>query len=78
MKQDFMVSTANAKLRDATEQLREVLMHKLRSEARIEAMEKRFAAVKQNRQKHQEGERVGLVVVDCGLSTFRWTYSTHQ
>lgn len=55
-----MVSTANAKLRDATEQLREVMMHKLRSEARIEAMDKRLAAVKKKRQKHQEGESVGL------------------
>ena len=50
-----MVATANAKLRDATEQLREVLMHRLRSEARIENMEKRLKLVTENRQKHAEG-----------------------
>lgn len=51
-----MVAKANSKLRDATEQLREVLMHKLRSDARIEQMEKQLAVVKENRQKHQEGD----------------------
>lgn len=50
-----MVATANAKLRDATEQLRDVLLHRLRSEARIEDMENRLAVVKENRQKHSEG-----------------------
>lgn len=50
-----MVAKANGKLRDATEQLREVLMHRLRSEVRIEAMEKRLARVKENREKHKEG-----------------------
>eukprot|EP00752_Nemacystus_decipiens_P010357 g9227.t1 len=52
--QDFMVATANAKLRDATEQLRDVLLHRLRSEARIAEMEKRLAVVKENRQKYAE------------------------
>lgn len=51
-----MVAKANGKLRDATEQLREVLIHRLRSEARIAAMEKRLAIVKENRQKHEEGQ----------------------
>lgn len=49
------MATANAKLRDATEQLRDVVMHRLRSEARIADMEKRLAAVKANRKKHAEG-----------------------
>ncbi|CAM9187342.1 unnamed protein product, partial [Hapterophycus canaliculatus] len=52
--QDFMVATANAKLRDATEQLRDVILHRLRSEARIEEMEKRLAVVKNDRHKHAE------------------------
>lgn len=51
-----MVATANAKLRDATEQLGDVLLHRLRSEARIEDMEKRLAVVKENRKRHAEGE----------------------
>lgn len=50
-----MVATANAKLRDATEQLREVLLHRLRSEARITDMKKSLAVVKANRQKHTTG-----------------------
>lgn len=54
-----MVATANAKLRDATEQLRDVLLHRLRSEARIAEMEKRLAVVTANRQKHAEGRRRG-------------------
>ncbi len=49
------MATANAKLRDATVQLRDVLLHRLRSEARIEDMEKRLAIVKENRHKHAEG-----------------------
>lgn len=49
------MATANAKLRDATDQLRDVLLHRLRSEARIEAMEKRLAVVKDNRHKYAEG-----------------------
>ena len=53
--QDFLVATANAKLRDATEQLREMLMHRLRSEARIEEMEKRLKLVTENRQRRAEG-----------------------
>lgn len=53
------MATANAKLRDATEQLRDVLLHRLRSEARIAEMEKRLAVVKENRQKHAEGRRDG-------------------
>lgn len=69
-----MVSTANAKLRDATEQLGEVLMHKLRSEARIEAMDKRLAVVKQHRQKHQEGERAVELFYHTH-STCRWALS---
>lgn len=53
------MATANAKLRDATEQLRDVLLHRLRSEARIADMEKRLAVVKANRQNHAEGEIAG-------------------
>lgn len=49
------MATANAKLRDGTEQLRAVILHRLRSEARIEKMEKRLEAVKEERQKHAEG-----------------------
>ncbi|CAM9946768.1 unnamed protein product, partial [Ectocarpus sp. 8 AP-2014] len=52
--QGFLVATANAKLRDATDQLRDVLLHRLRSEARIEAMEKRLAVVKENRHNYAE------------------------
>ena len=75
-----MVATANAKLRDATEQLRDVLLHRLRSEARIADMEKRLAVVKANRQKHAEGKmQVSLIVnqfssrFPAGLWTVRWT-----
>lgn len=50
-----MVATANAKLRDATEQLRDVLLHRLRIEARVGDMEKRLEVVKENRQKHAGG-----------------------
>lgn len=54
------MATANAKLRDATEQLRDVVLHRLRSEARIAEMEKRLTVVKENRRKHAEGRRVQL------------------
>lgn len=53
------MATANAKLRDATEQLRDVLLHRLRSEARIAEMEKRLAVVNANRQKYAEGRMQG-------------------
>lgn len=55
-----MVATVNAKLRDATEQLRDVVLHRLRSEARIAEMEKRLTVVKENRRKHAEGRRAQL------------------
>lgn len=54
------MATANAKLRDATEQLRDVLLHRLRSEARIADREKRLVVVKANRQKHAEGRMQGV------------------
>lgn len=44
-----------ARLRDTTEQLREVLLHKMRCEKRIADMEKRLAVVKENREKHEQG-----------------------
>lgn len=61
-----MVATANAKLRDATVQLRDVLLHRLRSEARIGDMEKRLVVVKENRQKHAEG---GMSPLDIHVIT---------
>lgn len=46
---------ANAVLRDATVQLQEVLMHRLRCEARVEAMENRLAEVHEGRERHRQG-----------------------
>lgn len=46
---------ANTILRDATEQLREVLMHRLRCESRIDTMHKRLAMVKESREKNWKG-----------------------
>lgn len=48
---------ANAKLRDTMEQLKEVLMHRLRCEARIKDMETRLAVLKESREKHLKGMR---------------------
>ena len=73
------MATVNAKLRDATEQLRDVVLHRLRSEARIAEMEKRLTVVKENRRKHAEGRRAQLggwhhSVVNQFLVDIRQTY----
>ena len=60
--QDFFAAKANARLRDATEQLTEVLTHRLRREARSEAMEKRFAVVSKRREAHKQGGWVHIEV----------------
>lgn len=53
--QEFLAAKANARLHDATDKLREVLTHRLRCEARIEALEKRLAVVIESREAFKQG-----------------------
>lgn len=54
---------ANATLRDTTEQLKEVLLHRMRCEARVADMQKRLEVVKKNREKHEQGGWCGDLIV---------------